>query len=137
MIITIKLWSIAGPLIRTFTGHDRYVYSVNFSPDGSSFISGSRDSTIKLWSIAGRPLIKTFTGHTETVSSVNFSPDGSFFISGSWDRTIKLWAPSHKVLRTNLIKSALKGKKVTRRTTNSKTFRDLPPELLNYISEYL
>ena len=173
---TIKLWSIDGPLIRTFTGHTMSVSSVNFSPDGSSFISGSRDNTIKLWSIDGS-LIRTFTGHTKSVLSVNFSPDGSSFISGSWkkiniwsidgplirtftecihwvssvnfspdnlyfisgssDGTIKLWAPSKTVLRTKLIKSARKDKKVTRRTTDSKTLRDLPSELFNKISEYL
>ena len=108
------------------------VYCVNFSPDNLSFISGSEDRTIKLWSIDGS-LIRSFTGHTGAVQSVNFSPDGSSFISGSSDKTIKLWAPSHIVLRTKLIKSALKDKKVT----NYKTFRDLPPELLDYISEYL
>jgi len=111
------------------------VYSVNFSPDGLYFISASEDK-INLWSIDG-PLIRIFTGHTDSVTSVNFSPDGSSFISGSFDKTIKLWAPSHIVLRTKLIKSALKTKKVTRRTTNSKTFRDLPPELFYKISEYL
>jgi len=71
------------------------------------------------------------------VSSVNFSPDGLSFISGSCDGTIKLWAPSHIVLRTKSIKSALKDKKVTRRNTNSKTLRDLPHELFDKISEYL
>ncbi|NCS52709.1 MAG: hypothetical protein GPJ23_10240, partial [Microcystis aeruginosa G13-05] len=34
---TIKLWNVeTGQEIRTLKGHDNYVYSVNFSPDGNT-----------------------------------------------------------------------------------------------------
>ncbi|TRT83074.1 MAG: hypothetical protein EWV82_10305 [Microcystis aeruginosa Ma_AC_P_19900807_S299] len=35
--------------IRTLKGHDNWVTSVNFSPDGKTLVSGSDNKTIKLW----------------------------------------------------------------------------------------
>ena len=145
---TIKLWSIYGSSIKTFRGHTDFVTSVNFSPDGLSFISGSVDKTIKLWSIDGS-LIRTFNGHADRVKSVNFSPDGLSFISGSigtsWyitrfptgtNDTIKLWRSSSEVLRSQLMNSALKGKKTPKKPGNNYLLNDLPYDIFDYISEF-
>ena len=35
--------------LKTFTGHSDWVYPVAFSPDGKTALSGSIDSTLKLW----------------------------------------------------------------------------------------
>jgi len=31
------------------SAHNEWVYSVAFSPDGATIVSGSRDETIKVW----------------------------------------------------------------------------------------
>jgi WD40 repeat protein len=93
--------SAKGHLLRTFTGHSGYVYSVAFSPDGSTALSGSEDRTLKLWNIATGDLIRTFTGHGDGVHSVAFSPDGRTALSGSEDQTMKLWdVPTGREIRT-------------------------------------
>ena len=74
-----------------FTGHNKDVNSVAFSPDGKTIASGSWDDTIKLWEVSTGKLIKTLTGHASLVNSVAFSPDGKTIASGSQDYTIKLW----------------------------------------------
>jgi WD40 repeat protein len=45
-------------------GHTERVSSVAFSPDGNRIISGSVDSTVKLWDAATGRDIRTFSGHS-------------------------------------------------------------------------
>jgi len=65
---------------------------VAFSPDGQRIVSGSADTTVRLWDAAtGRPVGQPLTGHTDPVWSVAFSPDGKRIASGSQDQTVRLW----------------------------------------------
>ena len=87
-----KLWDVATRTnITTLQGHTDLVFSVAFSPDGTTLASGSGDYTVKLWDVATRTNIATLKGHTDWVRSVSFSPDGTTLASGSRDGTVKLW----------------------------------------------
>ncbi|MFZ9739306.1 MAG: WD40 repeat domain-containing protein [Prochlorotrichaceae cyanobacterium] len=61
---------------KPFRGHSGSVYSVAFSPDGQTIVSGSADGTIRLWDLQGNPIGEPFQGHSHYVRSVAFSPDG-------------------------------------------------------------
>jgi WD40 repeat protein len=65
---------------------------VAFSPDGKYLASGSRDNTVKLWSVESQKEVTTLLGHSDYVNSVAFSPDGKYLASGSRDETVKLWS---------------------------------------------
>ncbi len=71
--------------------HPEAVYSVEFSPDGKHFVTGSRDETIRLWSIEkwaaiGLPV----EDHFMEVTSFAFTRDGQQLISGGGGRNCTL-----------------------------------------------
>jgi len=77
--------------LRIFSGHTDEIRAVAFSPDGKYVLTGSADTTIKLWdAVTGKP-VRTFKGHTAEISSIAFSPDGRYIVSASADTTAKVW----------------------------------------------
>ena len=82
---------ITGSQTATLSEHTAGVWSVVFSADGRSLISGSADKTVKLWDMQTGGAIRTFSGHTAFVFSVSISVDSATIASGSHDKTIRLW----------------------------------------------
>ena len=72
-------------------GHEWWVNSVAWSPDGTKIASGSADHTIIIWDIATGTSLETLIGHTDQVNSVVWSPNGRYIASGSSDKTMKIW----------------------------------------------
>jgi WD40 repeat protein len=97
---TIRLWDLSTHQTRyILKGHEGFVETVAFHPDGQILASGSRDRSVKLWH--QDKLVRTLTEHTEPINMVAFHPDGQVLASGSTDRTIKLWEVSTgKLLKT-------------------------------------
>ena len=67
-------------------GHELFVWSVAFSPDGTRLASGSGDETVRLWDVETGEEIATLRGHEHFVYSVAFSPDGTRLASGGPDQ---------------------------------------------------
>ena len=67
------------------------VFSVAFSPDGTTLASASLDD-IRLWQVGTGQYFTTLTNGLGSASfSVAFSPDGTKLASGSWDDKVELW----------------------------------------------
>ncbi|CAE6434993.1 unnamed protein product, partial [Rhizoctonia solani] len=91
---SVQLWDVQNmtAAANPFKGHTNSVWSVQFSPDGSRLVSGSRDEIIRIWDVErGTTVVGPVEGHTNVVRSVAFSPDGSQIVSCSFDCTVRLW----------------------------------------------
>jgi WD40 repeat protein len=76
---------------KSFKGHEGWVETVSFSPDGHYALSGSSDRTLRLWDVEMGACLRVFEGHKGGVTSVAFSPGGRYALSGSWDNNLRLW----------------------------------------------
>ncbi|MHC4875469.1 MAG: protein kinase domain-containing protein [Planctomycetota bacterium] len=84
-----------GETLTTFSPHG-IVASANFSPDGKRIVTGSWDSSARIWDAqSGADLLKLAgdSGHTAFVNSAVFSPDaaGAHVLTASDDGTAKVW----------------------------------------------
>jgi WD40 repeat protein len=78
-------------LYRRLDGHDGWVESVTFSPDGQHVLSGSADQTVRVWAATSGQEVQELLGHHDIVMSVAFAPDGRLAASGGFDRTVRIW----------------------------------------------
>lgn len=76
----------------TCHGHMRSVRSLDYHPFGGEYIvSGSNDTSVRLWDIRSNQCIKKYRGHMANVNSVKFSPDGSWIASGGTEGSVIIW----------------------------------------------
>ena len=54
-------------------------------------VSGSKDSTLKVWSITSNKCKENLPGHADEVYAVDWSPDGARVVSGSKDKLVRIW----------------------------------------------
>ena len=104
---TVQLWDAAtGEHKETLTERhtDRVltdsVFTVVYSPNGASFVSGSKDDKILLWDTATYQLNASLTGYPDAMA---FSPDSSTLVIAGRDRKIRLWdavSGEHKLTLT-------------------------------------
>jgi len=87
--------ALIGSQTAVLSGHRQNVTSLAYSLDGTFLVSGSYDTTIKLWDIQTGGIVKTLHGHTKTIKSVSISADNSTIASISGDqqgsRSAYLW----------------------------------------------
>jgi transcription initiation factor TFIID subunit 5 len=105
---------------RRLIGHSGPVYALSFSPsialsderpttNGTAngthasakndsrprfLLSGSADTTIRLWSLQTYTNLVVYRSHSSPVWDVRFSPQGHYFASASADRTARVWCTS-------------------------------------------
>jgi WD40 repeat protein len=78
------------------SGHQATVWTLAFSPNGKTLVSGSSDHTVMVWNLATR-LGQPLEEHTNVVTGVAFSPDGRLLVSGSGDGTVVIDSSLPKV----------------------------------------
>ncbi|KLO19444.1 WD40 repeat-like protein [Schizopora paradoxa] len=69
--------------------HSKGISSIQYTKDGANLITGSLDSTLKMWDFGVTK--SEFIGHTDAVTAFALSPDGHSLVSASMDHTIRTW----------------------------------------------
>ncbi|EJD39377.1 WD40 repeat-like protein [Auricularia subglabra TFB-10046 SS5] len=78
--------------VRADAEHTDAVWALAFSRDGRLLVSGSDDTTARLWTgQALQPVASPLAGHGGPVRSVAFSSDGGLIATGSEDATVRIW----------------------------------------------
>ena len=101
---TIRLWEAStGKLKQRLvgTGHNEGIYSLKYSPDGTTLASAG--SEIQLWDAKSGKHKLTFLGHYSLISSVAYSSDRNTVTSGGHDGLIRMWNTHTGKLRKTLI----------------------------------
>jgi WD40 repeat protein len=89
---TVWLWNLAGYFSGIFTSQAGPIYSICFSPNGKTLISGSANGTFQQWSLhTDRQIGRSFHGYPPRFTPVAVSPDGQTLASGNADGTVQLW----------------------------------------------
>lgn len=87
---TLRLASFTDVSGKRFSGHTAPVSAVNFV-DPNIFVSGSEDTTIRLWNIATGRCFRVLEGHTGAVRAVAPSKEADRVITAGDDQQIRLW----------------------------------------------
>ncbi|KAF8299268.1 hypothetical protein DL93DRAFT_2032858, partial [Clavulina sp. PMI_390] len=110
---TICLWDVQSKVQKgePLRGHDNWVYSVAFSPDGALLASGSLDKTICLWDVQSQTAVYDLTTANHCLHT-QLGPRWPVTIQEGWVKgpngELLLWIPPN--LRVNLYDERLIGK---------------------------
>ena len=88
----------------SFTPQSSSIFSIAWSPDGTSFVSGGSDQDLRLWDAVTGECRSILKGHSSGVRALAWSPDGTYFVSGGEDQDLRLWDAA-----TGECRSILKG----------------------------
>jgi WD40 repeat protein len=94
---TARVWDLqSGQLLRVLIGHGSQINSVAFSSDGEklatcSGISGRKDKSVRIWSLASGTELRRLEFRT-AVNSAAFSPDGRTILVGTAGGDATLWS---------------------------------------------
>ncbi len=89
--------------VHVYKGHSKAVEALDFSVDGKTLLTGSRDGSVRFWSISsgkesGRPIL----AGDAWINRALFSPDGQGVVTADDDGSVKIWRLSDLKLTKTL-----------------------------------
>ncbi|EFA78170.1 WD40 repeat-containing protein [Heterostelium album PN500] len=93
---TVKLWSVDHQTNSVqhkhcFEGHNDWVNDIFINPKQSILVSGSSDSSIKVWNTNSGECLRTERRHEDYVKALAYAPNANYFASSGLDSHIVLW----------------------------------------------
>jgi len=80
----------------TYSGHTAEISKVNFNSRGNLLMTGSSDTTVRLWDVETGKCTQVLEGHKEEIFSCAFNYDGNTIITASKDNTCRIWKANDK-----------------------------------------
>ncbi|MBI5325224.1 MAG: T9SS type A sorting domain-containing protein [Ignavibacteriae bacterium] len=116
--MTIIVWDIVKNIIHTIDSNQKTIYTVAFSPDSRTIISGTQDKNIHIYKLneSSNTFEKEFTFQADFSSSMysmgvaylSFTDDGKYILSGCSDLKAKIWdANNYSLIGTYEAESGL------------------------------
>jgi WD40 repeat protein len=99
---TIRIFDLQTfELKKQINAHRNSVFTLTYSPDFETLLSGSRDAHLKSWDINNDyDLENQVVAHMFTINDIVYSPSGKLLATCSMDKSIKLWdAETLKLLK--------------------------------------
>lgn len=136
--------------LQTFAGHTHSVKSLYVLDNENSFMSGSRDKTVKLWSLRSQgdgnavsTCQWTYTAHRKSILAITFIE--SLRLAASCDSVVHIWDPflgvnvglleSPKYAPVNVLKSMPPPSTQMFAATTDGTVKVVDGRLCNYVHE--
>ncbi len=71
--------------------HEKWITSVDISPDGKFAVSGSGDGKACLWEVGGPRQPKVLQSGQGGINTVSFSPSGKSILAGGAEKNVRAW----------------------------------------------
>jgi WD40 repeat protein/predicted Ser/Thr protein kinase len=85
-------WDLKRSLQERLPGHNRGVFKVAITPDGTRGVSCSNNEPVAIvWDVAQSKELYRLQGLSAPLESLVMSPDGERFLTGGKDRLLRLW----------------------------------------------
>jgi cytochrome c len=98
---TFLLLLLMGPALAQLRGHGGPVRALAVSPDGTTAVSGSFDSSAIRWSLTRNAAEQVLRFHESAVNAIAIAPDGRI-VTGGEDGKLAIWRPGAAVPATVL-----------------------------------
>ncbi|KAJ6502845.1 WD40-repeat-containing domain protein [Mycena vitilis] len=91
----VHIWDATSASLLMSLDHPGPVTSVAFVLGDTCLLSGSNDSSLKLWHLISNSLIRNYEGHSQSIVCVSqLFTHPPYFVSASLDHTIRIWDPT-------------------------------------------
>jgi len=88
---SLKVWNLKSMANEAeLEGHSEAITTVEFSYDGEYILTGSRDTTLRLWTLRGQQKI-VYKGHESEVTAGKLSPGKRTMVSSSKGKDLIMW----------------------------------------------